>query len=75
MDARMQDAVAGAIASALKGERIVAARKVFSGGKLDRSYEPSPHELLAILVGAGVQFYRCEGTVDERQLVLIPKDG
>ena len=74
MDARTQDRVARALASALKQERMVAARKVYAGTKLDRYSEPGPHELLAILVGAGVEFYPLDGVVDERQLRLLPKD-
>ena len=76
MDAKLQDDIAHALQDALKAAHAVAGRSVYSGGKLDRSYEPGPHELLAILVGAGVQFYPCKGVVsDACQLVLIPKEG
>jgi hypothetical protein len=75
MNATEQDKVAHALGDALKGANMVAARTVYSGGKLDRSYEPGPHELLAILVGAGVQFYPCRGIVsDACQLALVPDD-
>jgi hypothetical protein len=74
MDAKAQDAVARALKDALESSGYVAARMVYVGGKLDRHYEPGAHELLAIMLGAGVHFYKCEGAVqaDPRQLVLIP---
>lgn len=75
MDAKTQDTVARALAGALKDARMVAGRHKYRDGKLERSYEPGPHEMLAILNAAGVEFYPLAGVVDERQLVLIPKEG
>lgn len=74
MDAATQDAVARILHEAFHG-RVIVSRPVASGARIERWEQQSPQSMIAAWLQKGWRVDLVQAAVDERQLVLIPKEG
>jgi len=74
MNAADQDAIARILHDAFDG-RVVVSRPVRAGGNLKAWEEQSPQSMIAAWLQLGWCVDLVRGTVDERQLRLVPDDA
>ena len=74
MNAADQDAIARILHDAFDGRVVVSAGK-FHGGNVERWEAQSPQSLIAAWLQKGWRVDLVRGTVDERQLRLVPDDA